>query len=223
MSTSLEDAAFKVHQNASVQEVRDEFPKYFEALNRHPRLLVGQEVPAIGREGMELLKDSADAREWQDAVKQILAQEVQDRAERRMEEDRDTLTTIHSSIELFQNNSDMVPGTRQFDKELADAFVIIAKPYEVRIDGKLHGYSIPVQPLIEQVRGQLKSRRAARAAATPKTPAPSTPRRGRPPGSTSTPPASRPQAGVTSKAGEASEGSDFSTLFGTIGLPDFRI
>ena len=118
-------------------------PKYFDYVQRHPRTLVGEQVPSMTGDGMEVLRDSADAKDWQDAVKEQLALEVRDRAQRRLEDDRGTLDMIHGSIELFQNNPDLVPGTRQFDAQLAADFVRVAKPYEVRTDGKLQGYSIP--------------------------------------------------------------------------------
>lgn len=70
---------------------------------------------------------------------------------------------IHGSIELFQNNPDLVPGTRQFDAQLAADFVRVAKPYEVRTDGKLQGYSIPVQGLVDQLRRQVTAARTESA------------------------------------------------------------
>jgi hypothetical protein len=83
----------------------------------------------------------------------------------------------------------------------------MAKPYELRVDGKLHGYTIDVQPLIAQLRTQLQSEaKAAPAAAAPAKPA--------------KPKADAPQAGIRSKAGSGAETEDFSTLFGTLGLPD---
>jgi hypothetical protein len=159
---------------------------------------------------METLKNSEDAKEWQEAVKSILSQEIKARADAKMEESRDFLETVHNSIQLFQNNPDLIPGTKGFDRELADRFAAMVKPYEIRVEGKLQGYSIPVQPIIDNLRQQAK-------------PAPKTP-----------PPAARPaqsqaqseppQAAVTSKAANSGEpAEDFSTLFGTIGLPDLRI
>lgn len=216
-----------MYRDAALDEVRSEFPRYFEALAKHPRLLIGVEVPAIGKEGSEVLRDTNDAKDWQDAVKQILAEEVRDRMVAKSDNDSDTITMLHSSIELFQNNNDLVPGTRQFDKELADRFAMMAKPYEFRVEGKLQGYTIPVQPLIEQVRGELRTIRASRtaaasAAAAPATGSAETPA-SRGPGRPRTAAAPPPQAGITSKAGESTEPEDFSTLFGTIGLPNFRI
>lgn len=201
--------------------MKTEHKQYFEALEKHPRLLAGIQVPAIGREGMETLRDAADAKEWQDAVKSILVQEVRDRAGREMEGSADFLNTVHASIELFQNNADLIPGTKGFDKDLANRFATLATPYELRVDGKLQGYSIPVQPIIDQLRSQIATERSAKAAASPATPT-SAAKAG---AATSTPaaPADPPQAGISSKAGSSSEVEDFSTLFGTIGLPNLKI
>jgi hypothetical protein len=195
----------------------------------HPRLLIGQSVPSLKGEGTVILRDSQDAKDWQEAVKALLAGDVRERATQLAEEDDDMLAVVHQSIELFQNNGDLVPGTRQFDKELADRFVTLVKPYEVRIDGKLNGYSIQVQPLIDQLRGQIKTERAAR---TPIPPA-ATAAAGAPGGAASPAapaggvptqqPAPGPQAGIPAKAGASSEQEDFSVLFGSIGLPNMRI
>ena len=46
--------------------------KYFEYVQRHPRTLVGEQVPSMTGDGMEVLRDSADAKDWQDAVKEQL-------------------------------------------------------------------------------------------------------------------------------------------------------
>ena len=197
--------------------MREEHSNYFEALSKHPRLLVGTQVPAIGREGMETLRDTADAREWQEAVKSLLTEEINDRAQRDIEENSDFLTTVHASVELFQNNRDLIPGTKDFDVELANRFAQMAAPYELRVEEKLQGYSIPVQPLIDSVRKQLQAERSAKPAtsATPAAPAkPAAP----PPA-----PADPPQAGIPTKAGNSANTEDFSTLFGTIGLPNLQI
>lgn len=196
--------------------MRGEYPKYFEALQKHPRLLIGQEVPRVGAEGTETLRDSADAAEWQEAVKGQLVAEVRDRAVRLAEAGAADLVTVHGSIELFQNNHDLVPGTQQFDRELADRFVGLAKPYEARTpDGKLYGYTIPVQPLVAQLRTQIAGERAARPAA-PAAPAAA-------PAAQAAVVDEPPQAGLVSKAGAGGEAEDFSALFGTIGLSGLRI
>lgn len=193
-------------------------------MQKHPRLLVGTEVPAIGKEGTEVLKDTQDARDWQEAVKQALTEEIRSRTQTSMEADSGVLSTIHEAIELFQNNGDLVPGTAEFDKELADEFVKLAKPYELRVEGKLHGYSIPVQPLVTQLRTQLVAGRAAKAAAAAPAPAgaPAAPAPA-PAAAPAAPAAAGPQAGIPSKAGAGSEAEDFTALFGTIGLPTLRI
>jgi len=155
-------------------------------------------------------------------VKSLLVAEVQDKASRAMEEQRDFLATVHSSIELFQNNLDLLPGTKGFDVELANRFAALAKPYELRVDGKLQGYSIPVQPIINQLREQIVEQR--KAAPPPAPTAASTQARdtatGRFAGQQQADP---PQAGIPSKAGSGDSSEDFSALFGTIGLPNLRI
>ena len=195
-------------RQSALTEVKGEYGNYFDALQKHPRMLVGASVPAIGKEGNETLRDSADAAEWQEAVKVLLGEEVRARAEAMHGELKDDLSIIHGAIDLFQQNSDLVPGTKSFDRALADRFAGMAKPYEVRgEDGKLRGYNIPVQPLIAQLRTQLQAERAA----APKPLAPPTV------------PAPLPQAGIGTKAGQSGDTEDFSTLFSTLGLTNFRI
>jgi hypothetical protein len=182
-------------------------------------MLVGKEVPSLnGPEGsMETLRDANDAREWQEAVKALLTEEVRERTTVAVEENKNILETVHASIELFAQNKDMVPGTRQFDRQLADRFAAMAKPYELRVDGKLHGFTIPVQPLIDSLRAQIAAERA-KAPAAPAAPAAAA--TGKPPAK----PADPPQAGIGTKAGSTSDDAeDFSTLFGTLGLPNLRI
>ena len=158
ISNALEDNATRVNQEAALRELQAEQTKYFDAIKLHPRMLVGQEVPSLNGDGMETLRDSKDAQDWQEAVKELLLNEVNDRAARRSEDDREMMTVLHGSIELFQRNSDLVPGTREFDKDLANEFARMAKPYEVRVDGKLSGYSVPVQGIVDSLRKQLVER-----------------------------------------------------------------
>lgn len=210
LSTSLEERTMEAFQQAAYTEAREEYENYFEALEKHPRLLVGTEVPAIGAEGTEVLRDTNDAREWQEAVKSILVQEIQERANNQMEENRSTLDTLHASIDLFKRNPDLIPGTATFNRRLADSFAKLVSPYEVRVEGVLQGYSIPVQPIIDSLRNEIG--RVQKPSTAP-TSAPAVSKKKADP----------PQAGISSKAGTTSEQSDFSTLFGTIGLPDLQI
>ena len=200
----------EMYKQEGLEALEAEYPKYFEALNKHPRLLVGTEVPSLRGEGTETLRDSGDAKEWQEAVRSILQDDLKRRVAARSDESQGFLRTVHSSIELFQNNADLVPGTKQFDRELADEFIKLAKPYEVRNgDDKLIGFQIPVQPLIDSVRQRLTATRTAPPPAPPAPPAPEE--------------AHQPQAGIPAKAGNSGEGAeDFSTLFSTLGLGGLR-
>ena len=219
MSTALEDQQLQIHQRTALEAVKQEFPKYFDALQQHPRLLVGIEVPSLKGEGTEILRDSSDARDWQEAVKDILSDEIKARAETSAESDREVMQTLHSSIDLFKNNSDLVPGTKQFDRELADKLMEVAAPYVLRAEGRLMGFSIPMQPLIDQLRTQLTATRSAAAAAAAAAP-PVAPAVKQAPQEAAQ---SAPQAGISSKAGSSAEADDFSTLFGTLGMPSFRV
>ena len=222
VTTALEKRAHDGYIQDSLQEVQTEYSKYFEALQKHPRLLVGTEVPKLdGSDGVERLRDSADAKEWQEAVKGILLQEVQDRASRRSDENNDMMSLVHSSIDLFKNNTDLIPGTKTFDVELANQFAEFAKDYELRVDGKLYGYSVPVQPIINRLRAHLVEQRTKAAAPAPvsKKAAPRTQV-----AAPAAPAVEQPQAGITSKQGNGADPAEtFETLFGTIGLPNLRI
>lgn len=171
---------------------------------------------------METLRDSADAAEWQAAIKQMLVAEVRSRATRAMESEAGNLSTVHASIKMFQDNPDLIPGTKDFDVQLANAFSEFAEPYQVRVDGKLQGYSIPVQPIINQLRARLVADRA-KAAATSSSAAATPAAGGTPAPPAAGAPVEPPQAGIPSKPGAGEAEDDFSVLFGTLGLPNLRI
>lgn len=206
MVTSFEEKQGTILETEAFTALKTEYPKYFEAISKHPRSLVGTEVPSTTHDGMEKLRDSADAADWQAAAKQLLAEEAASRVETRRDEMREVFSTVHSSIALFQNNADLIPGTKQFDRELADEFAKAVGDYALRTDGKLIGYSVPVQPIVNAIRSSLVRTRATatpaaapspqqqRAAEQPRTPA------GQWDG---------PQAGLRSQAGSsAPEGGD---------------
>ena len=166
-------------------------------------------VPSTRGEGTEVLRDAADAREWQDEVKHLLKTEIDSRVSKARDGLKSEFETVHESIALFRNNPDLVPHTKQFDKELADRFVKLAESYEKKIDGKLVGYSVPVQPLINSLRAQIESERAAKAAAPAPAAAAAPQASARTEAVAQQPRADDgrwegPQAGITSKAGTAS-------------------
>ncbi len=201
---------------AALTAAREEHGKYFEMIQLHPRRLVGTKVPAVGnepgqdREGFITLADETDAKSWQDAVKTVLVEDVTSRAAVIADTSRGALDVLHSSIEMFQKNADLHPKSKTFDKELADALAATLKPYELRKDGKLQGYGVPTQPLIDQLRAQLRVSRAA-------APAPQGAAQGAAQQAAAGVTGDGPQAGVASKAGTSgNSGSDEAdVLFGT--------
>lgn len=202
-SAAIEKNASQAVQAEELSKMRTEYSKYFESIELHPRLLVGREVPKLdGTDGMETLKDSTDAKEWQEAAKGLLQQQLRTRTEERVAENAGGMRLLHASIDLFRNNKDLIPGTKGFNKALAEQFTVAAKPYENRDEsGKMLGYTIPVQPMIDQMRAALKAQQSA----PPVTPPPAEP----------PPPA--PQAGLSSKAGGTGDGTtdEVDSLLGT--------
>jgi len=193
------------YQSHAYEAVKQEHGRYFDALEIHPRMLVGKEVPALNGEGMETLKDASDAREWQDAIREILVQEIDTKTQEWVQGASGFMETIHANVDMFTRNPDLIPGTKGFDKRLADEFASMMQPYEVRVRGKLQGYSIPTQPIIEKLRKMAGAGAAPVAAAK------------------SSAAAEPPQAAIRSRAPSGDGPEDFSTLFGTIGLPQLRI
>jgi len=197
-------------------------------LEQQPRQLIGKTVPKTdGTEGDEVLKDSADAREWQETVRAELIKEVRDRTSRKADEARSSMETLHSSLKLFQDNADLVPDTKQFDLELATQFLAFARAYEKVEDGKFVGYTIPVQPLVDQVRATLTAARTAAAAATgaaaPTAQQQAAAAQARNQAGQFTNP-DAPQAGIQSRAGNSAEGKEDMTAFwATLGLPDLQL
>ena len=210
---------------AAVDEVRTEFKSYIDAVEQAPRYLVGKTVPkADGSEGTETLRDAQDARDWQEEIKKQLGREVSRRIEAARTDNAGMMEVLNNSVQLFQSNPDIVPNTKQFDKELANEFAALIKPFEVRNDGKLVGWKVDVKPMLTTLRQQLNARRAA-APAAPSAPAAPTAQQQR----AATQPRNErqqfapnqdtPQAGITSSAGQSPEdGEGLDALFGTLGF-----
>lgn len=173
----LNNAAQAIHErtdeafrNRALEELRGEIDKKFlDALEQHPRMLVGDTVPSIKDPNQtEVLRSSEDARDWQEALKSVITAQVNRRAQGYADEAKPLLSTVQNSVEMFRRNPDLIPGTKDFDPVLAGRVVALAKSYEHREDGKLFGYRVDIQPLIGNLRDQLTKERAA-------TPAPAAP------------------------------------------------
>lgn len=222
---ALETRQIEELTSQAVADIRVEFKGYLDRIEAPARSLVGTKVPSLSNPDVEeTLKDSQDAADWQNAVREELAKEVRQRVSRGQDESQQMMAVLTGSINLFQQNHDIIPGTKGFDKELAEKFVELVEPYELRVEDKLVGYNIDVQPFLTKLRAQLV---AARAAVKPDEKAPEpTAQQQRAASQERTPEGqfTQPQAGIQSKAGGGGDNKeDFSTLFGTIGLPDFQI
>lgn len=211
-------------QAAALEELKSKAdPKYFEALAMHPYRLVNQTVPSlVPGEPDKKLRDTQEARDWQEATAQLLKEEADALVKDRQAEIAPIMGVIQDSVMLFQNNPDLVPRTQQYDKELADRVMEIGKSYEYRVGGKLLGYHTNMQPIINSIRADLAKSRGAsgersnqarteqqrqQAAAQARTESGQFAVDG-------------PQAGITSKAGmSGEEGEDYSAFISALGLP----
>lgn len=215
VSTGLEETLVRSHQEEALAEVREEHKAYFDALDTHSRLLVGTEVPSLRGEGTETLRDSQDAEEWKDAVKSILVADINARVQERMSNKNSPIQPLHDAVAMFRDNPDLVPSYSTFNRKLADQFAAAVKPYEHRVDGKLMGYSIPVQPIIDVLRQQL--------AAAPAPAAPAAPPVATPPAK----PADPPQEGIpasSASGGTGDSGDDFQeSYWAALGMDGFRV
>ncbi len=210
MSEALETRFTQSFQQQAIAEAQENYPHYIEKLQMHPLELVGKELPSIdGSDEPLTFRTPEEVAQWQEAVKVILQREMESSVVDRQNETNEILDVVHSSIQMFQANPDLVPGTKGYNKELAIQFTKLAEPYALRMNGKLTGYSIPVQGLIDRVRAQVSAKPAAAPASTPAKPAP---------------PASKPQAGIPSKAGGGGgKEEDFSPMWKALGITNAPI
>lgn len=222
--SAIHERAEESYRARALEEIREEVaPEFLRALDQHPRMLVGDQVPSLKKQGeTEILRDSNDAKDWQDGLRHMISMQVSQRAAGYAEEAKPLISTIQSSVELFRRNPDIVPGTKEFDPELATRFVNMSKSYEHREGDKMFGYRVDVQPLVANIREQLKAERAARPAQPPT----QTARQAQAASQSRDQGTGRfdaPQAGIPSRAGMSGEDAeDFSAFWGTLNRSDMN-
>ena len=208
MSEALEERFSASFQEQAVAKAGEEYPHYIERLQMHPLELVGQALPSIdGSDDDVVLRTPEEVAQWQGAVRSILTRELEASVLAMRQESDEILDVVHNSIQMFQANPDLVPGHASYNKQLASEFARMAEPYALRMNGKLTGYSIPVQGIIDRVRAQVGAKAAPAAPAAKKAPA------------------TKPQAGLASKAGSSSAGSaeDFTPMWNALGITNVPI
>ena len=207
MGEALEERFTASFEAQAVEQAQEDYPQYIEMLQLHPMELIGKELPSIdGSDDPVTFRTSAEVADYQEAVKTILQRELEQSVEQRRTESNEVLDVVHASIELFQNNPDIVPGSKGYNKQLASEFVKIAEPYALKLNGKLTGYSIPVQGLLDQVRARVK---AAPAGAAPAKKAVAK----------KAAPGARPQAGIQSRAGASGDSAeDYTPMWKALGI-----
>src|SRR5690606_30848239 len=128
-STALEERFTQHYQSQVVAQFEEEYSHYTDLLDLHPMELVGKEVPPLdGSEQSVVFRTTAEAKEYQDAVKTVLGRMMRSEVEKLREADDEVITVVHNSIELFQSNPDLVPGAKNFNRELADQVMSLVEP-----------------------------------------------------------------------------------------------
>ena len=137
-------------------------PQIGDILGTTPYLLVGQPVPDLrgGKEPVRL-RDTEEASQYQASLKHVFDSEVKKIVTAKENDVKPIMSVVQDSIQLFENNKDLYPGTAEFDKDLADRFAKVAKSFEVIVNGKLYGWQGNMQPLINELRSELATRRGA--------------------------------------------------------------
>jgi len=216
------EESFKATALSEVRESIDE--KFLDVLKTRPMLLVGEKVPNLKDRSQPeiLLRDSTEAKEYQETLAGLLQDEVDDLVAQKIDGVRPMMNVIQESILMFQNNQDLIPGTKQYDPELAKRFTDIAKSYELRVNDKLMGYQVNVQPLINSLRSDLIATRAVAGAQQPAAPAAAA---AAPQPRAQNGQFEAPQAGIPSKAGLSGEAGedDYSTFWSAAGMPNVNI
>lgn len=208
LSTKLEERFTESFRAEAVEQAKQDYPHYIELLNMHPLELIGKELPAIdGSDNKVTLRTAEEIKDWQEAVKVIMQRELEASIEAKRTESAEVLDVVHASIELFRDNPDIVPGSKSYNKALAVQFIKLAQPYALKMNGKLTGFSIPMQGLLDQLRAQVKAEAAAPAGTTP------------PAKKAAAAPGHKPQAGIPSSAGTSGgDAEDFSAMWGALGI-----
>jgi hypothetical protein len=225
-SNAIQERMEASFRNSALSEVRESVdPRFLEVLQTRPLLLVGEKVPNLKDRSLGdiTLRDSAEAREYQETLSGLLDDEVSDKVSQKAESVRPMMSIIQDSVLMFQNNQDLVPNTKQYDPELAKRFTDIAKAYELRVNGKLYGYQVNVQPLINSLRTQIVQERTKNGAAP--APAASAAPAGQQQPRNQQGQFEAPQAGISSKSAMSGEGGDedFSVFWAASGLPNVNI
>lgn len=225
ISPELDTALTRINERAEQQfrakatgDIQSQInPQLLEFIASPARLLVGVTVPDLKTEtGTEILKDPQDAADWIATAKHILDGQIANRTKEYMNDAKPFLSTVQASIEMFRNNPELHPKAKEYNPELAEKFIKLAKSYEYRIDGKLIGYRVEVQPLLDNLKEQIAASPTAPAA--PAAPAVEQPR-------AANGQFEAPQAGIPSQAGHSgtSVDDDYSAFWETLGMKEMNI
>ena len=153
-------------RRAAIADIQADIDPGFIELAQTPAVrLVGREVPNLHGEGNTKLLTSDDAARYQRDLVGLVEAEVRDKIKVMRQDSQPMRTVIAESFLMFENNPDLIPGTKDFDPELAALVVEQLKSYELKTPKGVIGYQdVNVQPLINSIRATLAKGRGASGA-----------------------------------------------------------
>lgn len=152
-------------RRAAEEQLNKEIDPIFKTvLETDPYLLVGQSLPSLRPdakpEDKDLMTDSAKAAEYKRALQSLVEAEIKDDVAKREKDVMPMMSVLQESALMFQNNPDLIPNTDKFDQQLAERVARVGKSYELVVNGKVTGYQVNMQPIINELREQLTKERA---------------------------------------------------------------
>lgn len=108
-----------------------------------------------------LIRDGQQARDYIEGASKLIERGVEDLVGTKNRELQPLRSVIQESFLLFQNNPDIVEGSKTFDKELATRFASMAQSFAFIHNGQTIGYQGNVQPMLNELRTNLAKERGA--------------------------------------------------------------
>jgi hypothetical protein len=167
----LAEASNKITQNmessfrqAATAEVEADIDKVFlDILNDDPYQLATKSVPDIrpgaANDAKVTLRDSSEAKAYQESLAKLVKAEIDDVVKQKTDQIRPLMSVTQESALLLQSNPDLIPDTDKYDPELAALVYEVGKSYELKVNDKVIGFQVPMQPIINKLRGDLEKSR----------------------------------------------------------------
>lgn len=170
--TGIEAAFTRRAEETILPRMNEEYANFIRHIQAAPRDLIGKELPINGDPAnMSKIRDEESAVAWQREHQQLLEQTFQELREDYMREHSTERVAVNNALELFSANPDLIPGTTDFNKDLAEGVMKYASKFIVKDEnGRAIGFTVSVNNLISYARQELQKRASTSAAPAPVVP-----------------------------------------------------